>query len=60
MQCYTKCYVLTNSSVKKKSVVLFSTSKVPVNSSVVSVFINLHCADCVCLYSMDLVSVTKP
>jgi len=22
-------------------------------------FINLHCADCVCLYSMDLVSVKK-
>jgi len=37
------------------------------NCSVVSAFINLHCADyhitaascSVCLYSMDLVSVTK-
>ena len=30
------------------------------NCSVVSVFTNLHCADCVCLYSVDFVAVTKP
>ena len=45
---------------KKCLQLCFSTSKLAINRSVSSVFINLHRADCVCLYSMELASVTKP
>jgi len=46
MQCCTKCYGLENNSVKCPCC---STSNLATNRSVVSVFINLHCAGCVCV-----------
>jgi len=47
-------------SIKKVSATLLFYFKLAINRSVLSVFMNLHFPDSVCLYSMDFVSVTKP
>jgi len=75
-QCCNKCYVLANNSVKNVSVTLrfclqrsckkcatlwFPRLQCLVKHCVLSVFIDLRYAECVCLvYAMDFVSAHKP
>ena len=56
--CYCKCYGLANNRVTKVSVTLWFYCNAVIKLCV-SVFINLRCADSVCLYSMEFVYVSK-